>query len=206
MRSPGGHPLFARFYDSWLAGVIERGKLGALRHDLVAQADGVVLDLGSGTGQNLPHLGSSVTRVHLVEPDPHMVRRLRPRVPRNGVVHQAPGEDLPLDDAGVDTVLATLTLCTVDDLPRALAEIRRVLRPGGRMLVLEHVLSQDPRLAGWQARLRTPWRWAGGGCNLDRETATTLADNGFDTSALRRFRIAGTWPAEEWVSGVVTRW
>jgi ubiquinone/menaquinone biosynthesis C-methylase UbiE len=200
----GGHPLFARFYDSWLAGALDTGRIGDIRRELVAQAAGVVLDLGCGTGQNLPHLGAAATRIHLVEPDPHMLRLLRPRVPEHGVVHQAVGEDLPLAGASIDTVLATLTLCTVSNLPRVLAEIRRVLRSGGRVLVLEHVLAQDPRLAGWQARLRAPWRWIGGGCTIDRETAQAMADNGFDTSGLQRVQIPRAWPASEWVTGVAS--
>jgi SAM-dependent methyltransferase len=172
---------------------------------LVVQAHGVVLDLGAGIGLNLPHLGPAVTGVHLVEPDPHMIRRLRPRVPEHGVVHQAGGERLPLPAASVDTVLATLTLCTVDDPPAVLAELRRVLRPGGRVLVLEHVLSLDPRLAWWQNHLRVPWRCAGAGCNPNRDTVTALDQAGFDTSGLTRFRVPGSLLTAEWVTGAVER-
>jgi len=197
-----GHPVFAAAY-AWGSGWLEGGRLGAARRELLAQARGVVLDLGAGIGANLPHLGPAVSRVHLVEPDPHMVRRLRPRVPRHGVVHQTRGESLPLDDASVDTVLATLTLCSVDDPPAVLAELRRVLRSGGRVLVLEHVLSDDPGLARRQLRYRRPWQVLGAGCRPDRDTAAALAEAGFDVAGLRRFQVRGSLLAAEWVTGSV---
>ena len=93
-------------------------------------------------------------------------------------MHEVGAERLPLADRSADTVLATLTLCTVQDLPLALSEIRRVLRPDGRVVVLEHVLSQDPGLASWQRRLSGPWGWLGGGCSPVRTTGDALADGG----------------------------
>jgi ubiquinone/menaquinone biosynthesis C-methylase UbiE len=113
------------------------------------------------------------------------------RVPPRSVVHEMGAETLPFADASIDTVLATLTLCTVDDLEVSAQEIRRVLRPGGSLLVLEHVRSLDLRTAVWQERWKKPWRWAGGGCNLDRETGEALAEAGFETSDLRRVTLPG---------------
>jgi SAM-dependent methyltransferase len=197
-----GHPVFAAMYAR-MATSLEAGRIGAARRSLLANATGVTLDLGAGIGLNLPHLPPAVTVVHLVEPDPHMIRRLQPGAPEHAVVHQAAGEDLPLPDAGVDTVLATLTLCTVTDLPRVLGEIRRVLRPGGRLLVLEHVLSVRADRARWQNLLQAPWRAAGGGCYPNRDTVRALEGGGFDVSGLSRFSIRGGLLAPEWVTGVI---
>jgi ubiquinone/menaquinone biosynthesis C-methylase UbiE len=205
-----GHPVFAAWYQL-IARSIEAGPLGQARRELVSTADGVVVDLGTGIGLNLPHLGPAVSHVHAVEPDPHMVRRLRPALDAfaagsGGVsvdVHAVGAERLPLPDRSADTVLATLTLCTVRDLQAVAGEIRRVLRPGGRLVVLEHVLSQDPRVAGWQRRLRRPWGWFGGGCSPVRETGEVLSANGFDVSSLRRLTVPGPPVTREWIAGEV---
>jgi ubiquinone/menaquinone biosynthesis C-methylase UbiE len=194
------HPVFAALYPRMARG-IEAGPIGAARRALLASARGVVVDLGSGVGLNLPHLGPDVTTVHAVEPDPHMVRRLTPKLPQGAVVHQVGAETLPLPDASVDTVLATLTLCTVQDPAAAVREIRRVLRPDGQVLVLEHVRSTDPRLAAWQHRPRLPWRWFGAGCNPTRDTAAAFAAAGFDTVMLRRIDVPGLPLTREWITG-----
>jgi ubiquinone/menaquinone biosynthesis C-methylase UbiE len=199
----GGHRLFAEIYGRF-GDSLEGGRIGAVRRELVVQATGVVLDLGAGAGANLPLLSDAVDTVHAVEPDPYMIRYLRRRLPENAVVHQARGEALPLDDGSIDTVLTTLTLCTVQDMPQVLAEIRRVLRPGGRVLVLEHVLASRPRQARLQRLFKGPWRWAGAGCNPDRDTAAALAEAGFDTGGLRRFGVRGTVLAPEWITGVAS--
>jgi SAM-dependent methyltransferase len=213
-----GHPVFAALYPRMARG-FEAGPIGAARRDLLAGAGGVVVDLGAGIGLNLPHLlpppggkpraGPAVTSVHLVEPDPHMVRRLRADLPAHAApgqitVHQVRAEQLPLPDGSVDTVLATLTLCTVGDVPAAVEQIRRVLRPAGRLLVLEHVRSVKPGLAAWQNGLSGPWRWFGAGCHPDRDTAAALAEAGFDTSGLTRLTVPGITLAREWITGPVT--
>jgi SAM-dependent methyltransferase len=118
-------------------------------------------------------------------------------------VHAVGAERLPLPDGSADTALATLTLCTVQDLQASAAEIRRVLRPGGQVVVLEHVLSTDPRAAAWQRRLRRPWGWFGGGCSPVRETGEVLSANGFDVSSLRRITVPGPPVTREWIAGTV---
>jgi len=197
------HPIFAALYQR-LSRPLEAGPVGEARRALLAGARGVVVDLGAGVGSNLPHLGPAVTMVHVVEPDPHMLRRLTPNLLRGTVVHPERAETLPLPDASVDTVLATLTLCTVQDPVAAVAEIRRVLRPGGQVLVLEHVVSLNPRRAVWQRRVRGPWRWFVAGCNPARDTSGTFAAAGFDTGSLRGFEVPGMPLTPEWLTGAIT--
>lgn len=202
--SPGrtrrGHPVFAALYRRMITPV-EAGPVGRARAALLTHARGVVVDLGAGIGLNLPLLGDDVTEAHLVEPDPHMLRRLDPHLPAHAHVHQAVAEDLPLPDGSADTVLATLTLCTVDDLQAAVAEIRRVLRPAGQVLVLEHVRSLDAGTARWQDRLQGPWRWFVGGCNPNRDTTAALSAAGFDTSPLTRLQVPGAPLTRDWITG-----
>lgn len=196
--------MFAAVYGRMMRAV-EAGPLGDLRRDLVGGARGEVVDLGAGVGLNLPHLGPAVTRLHAVEPDPSMVRRLRSALPDGALLHEAVAEALPLPDASVDTVLATLTLCTVDDPVAATGEIARVLRPGGQVVVLEHVLAEDPGLAAWQRRLRRPWGWFSGGCHPARDTAAALAAAGLDPSPLRRVTVPDGGLVREWLAGVLVR-
>ncbi len=201
-----GHPVFAAVYGV-MARSMEAGPIGVARRELLVGARGVVVDLGAGIGLNLPHLGPAVTDVHLVEPDPHMVRRLERRVQDETgpqlTVHPVGAEALPLPDGSVDTVLATLTLCTVADLGASIAEIRRVLRPEGQVLVLEHVRSTDARVARRQDLWHGPWRWFAAGCQSNRDTSATLAAAGFDVSALTRFAVPGLSATKEWVTGAL---
>ncbi len=167
----------------------EAGPLGRHRAGLVARARGVTLDIGAGTGANLVHLPPAVTDLHLLEPDPHMRARLARVAPGSAVVHPVGGEDVPLPGASVDTVLLTLSMCSVDDPAAVAAEIRRVLRPGGQVLVLEHVRSEDPTTARWQRRLDPVYTRLAGGCHLDRDTGGVLGAAGLDTSGLRAAQI-----------------
>jgi ubiquinone/menaquinone biosynthesis C-methylase UbiE len=184
-----GHPIFAAIYDRLLASSEDAG-LADMRASVLARASGRTLELGAGTGANAAHYPAAVTEVVLTEPDPHMARRLRDKLAAEppGLeyeVVETDAEHLPYDDDSFDTVVSTLVLCTVDDPTRVGAEIARVLRPGGSLLVLEHV--RDPRegrLGSWQDRLERPWGWFSGGCHPNRDTAATLAAAGFDVSEL----------------------
>ena len=181
--------IFARFYDRALAGT-ERAGLTERRRRLLREAHGDVIELGAGTGLNLEHYPAEVRRLVLVEPEAPMARRLAKRVReagRGGVeIVPAGAEALPLPDASFDFAVCTLVLCTVADLPLALAELRRVLRPGGRLLFLEHVRATDPALARRQDRLHPLWvRW-GHGCHCNRDTAAAIAAAGFEIAALER--------------------
>jgi SAM-dependent methyltransferase len=178
------HPLFARFYDRMTAGA-ERGGLAEMRRELLGAASGRTLELGAGTGHNLPFYTDAVTELVLAEPDPHMAKRLRAKLAEEGTragassVIEVPAEELPFDDGGFDTVVATLVLCTVRDPERAAAEARRVLVEGGTFLFLEHVRSSSRRLAWWQDRLQRPWGFFAGGCHPNRATDQLLAGAGF---------------------------
>jgi ubiquinone/menaquinone biosynthesis C-methylase UbiE len=168
--------LSATLYDPffWLS---ERAGLAARRRALVQQAAGRVLEIGAGTGLNLRHYPDTVDLV-LSEPEPAMADRLRDRVAKLGrpaTVVLSGAEALPFPDDEFDTVVSTLVLCTVPDQDAALREISRVLKPGGRLLFMEHIRSGSPRWARWQDRLNTPWRAFAEGCNCNRATLDMLA-------------------------------
>jgi ubiquinone/menaquinone biosynthesis C-methylase UbiE len=178
--------FFAATYDHQIKR-IEQAGLGALRHDLLAEVSGRVLEVGGGTGANLVHYGPSVTSLTVTEPEVPMLKRLERRVRDQSpttTVLRAPAEDLPFEDGSFDVVVSTLVLCGVDDQPRAVREIRRVLRPGGRLLFLEHVRSSDPELARKQDRIN----WLNQlvvCCDCNRPTLETIEGAGFCVTTLQ---------------------
>jgi ubiquinone/menaquinone biosynthesis C-methylase UbiE len=178
---------FARFYDPFLwAG--ERTVLRDLRSSVCRRARGVTVEIGGGTGLNVPHYRDDLDDLVFLEPDTAMRARLVQRVRRErpaARVVDAPAERLPFADGSVDTVVSTLVLGTVDDPDAALAEIGRVLRPGGQMLFVEHVRAASPALARWQDRLAGPWRRFAQGCRCNRATASLMAANGFALGELQ---------------------
>jgi ubiquinone/menaquinone biosynthesis C-methylase UbiE len=182
---------FAALYDRGLKATEEAG-LRQVRRELLAGAEGRVLELGAGTGINLDLYAEAVEDLTLVEPDPHMAKRLRARLAestRRATVLEAPAERLPLDNDSFDTVVATLVLCTIPDPAAALAEAARVLKPGGRLLFIEHVRAESPGLARWQDRLEKPWRFLGDGCHCNRDTVATISASPFEIGALERDRM-----------------
>jgi SAM-dependent methyltransferase len=202
------HRIFAAIYDRLLADS-EKGGLREMRAQLLRDATGRTLELGAGTGHNLPHYGTSVTELVLTEPDRFMASRLRkhlaaePPEPTSVQVIDAPAEHLPFEDGSFDTLVATLVLCTVEDPAHAVAEARRVLRPGGTLLYLEHVRSPDSeRLARWQDRVERPWGWFAGGCHPNRATGDMLPAAGFEVDRVKRdsFPKAGWAP---WVRPLI---
>jgi ubiquinone/menaquinone biosynthesis C-methylase UbiE len=172
--------LFAMTYDRQMART-ERAGLRDLRRGLLAAASGQVLEIGGGTGANLPWYGPEVQSLTITEPEAPMVRRLerhaREQAPLARVL-RAPAEDLPFDDGAFDVVVSTLVLCGVSDQPRALRQIRRVLRPGGRLLFLEHVRSGDARLARRQDRMNWMNRLVVR-CDCNRPTLASIQQAGF---------------------------
>jgi ubiquinone/menaquinone biosynthesis C-methylase UbiE len=182
-----GHRFFAAIYDRLLNSTEDAG-LREMRGELLAAAEGRTLELGAGTGLNLEHYPAAVERLVVTEPDPHMARRLRARIAAEGdrdvEVVECDAEALPFDDASFDSVVSTLVLCSVEEPERALGEAVRVLRRGGRLLFLEHVRSDDPRLARWQDRLERPWGFFSAGCHPNRPTQVTLASSALEIESL----------------------
>lgn len=181
-------PAFARRYDR-LTGRMEDAWLRAARSELLADLSGTVLELGAGTGRNLDHYPDSVERLILTEPTAAMRDLLRTRVAEVGrsfdvEIVDAMADRLPYSDGTADAVVSTLVLCSVPALGPAVAEIRRVLRPGGELRLIEHVAAER----GWAHRLQTRldpvWTWLEGSCHLDHETRTALAAGGFDVSGV----------------------
>lgn len=172
----GGHPWFAAVYDRMMAGA-ERTVLRPARADLAGGARGRVLDLGAGTGANFPFFGPGATDLHATEPDPYMRKRAAERARETGrpiALHDAPAEALPFPDGHFDAVVATLVLCTVDDPARALAEIVRVLRPGGELRFYEHVRSPGPLASRAQDWLAPLWRRLAAGCHPNRDSVRLI--------------------------------
>jgi len=166
--------------------------MASLRRGLVCQARGRVLELGAGTGLNLPHYATGVEELVLTEPEPRMAKRLERRVKSGALrsrVVTAPAEELPFDDGSFDTVVATLVFCTVADPLSALREARRVLIDGGRLLFVEHVRAADGSpLERWQDRWYRPWRAFAYGCRCNQNTLELLEQTPLRITELRRER------------------
>jgi SAM-dependent methyltransferase len=172
--------VFAALYDR----IMRRGEESTMRRrrgELLAKARGRTLEIGAGTGANIPFYSDAVEDVILAEPFEPMRRRLERKLRHSGKsadTLDASAEEIPLDDESVDTIVSTLVLCTVDFPDRALAEIVRILRPDGQLLFIEHVRSHSPRAARWQDRLETPWRHFAAGCRCNRDTVASIAAAG----------------------------
>jgi ubiquinone/menaquinone biosynthesis C-methylase UbiE len=179
--------FFALTYDRQMAGTEQAG-LRAFRERLLCDAHGDVLEIGGGTGANLPCYGPDITSLTVTEPQPAMLRRLQRRVGAHhpsARVLRAPAEDLPFNDHSFDVAVSTLVLCGVDDQPRALRELRRVLRPGGQLLLIEHLRSTDPALARLQDRMNWLNRLVVC-CDCNRPTLDTIRQAGFTITQVER--------------------
>ncbi|MGZ4381990.1 MAG: class I SAM-dependent methyltransferase [Gaiellaceae bacterium] len=183
-----------RIYDA-LNGGLDRAGFAERRGQLVASLDGDVLEIGAGTGLNIAHYRDA-RRVVALEPDLAYTRRLRERAAESRVpveIVKGTGEALPFPDASFDHVVVTLALCSVTDLGRTLAEILRVLRPGGSLEFLEHVRGGGG-VARWQDRLTPLQRRVADGCHLNRDTAAEIEAAGFRVERLERFRLPAGHP------------
>lgn len=167
-----------------------------------------VVELGSGVGANLPYLAPGSTLL-AVEPNPAMHAALRRAARRHGVrleLHDAPAERLPLADASTDLVMSSLVLCSVSDPTQVVREVRRVLRPGGRFLFVEHVAAPEgSRLRGLQRLLRHPWAWCFEGCSCERDLASVVRAAGFADVRLESYRLRSPFlPFNTQIAGVAT--
>ena len=192
--------VFAALYDRSMRDTETYG-LADRRAALLGEARGRVVEIGAGTGLNLRHYPDAATELVLTEPEEPMARRLSDKLgelapaARARVVH-APAEDLPVEDGSADTVVTTLVLCTVADQRRSLEEIARVLKPGGRLLFIEHMRSDDPAEERLQDRIDPLWKRFAHGCRCNRDTPGALHASPLTVERLEPFRLR---KAPKWV-------
>jgi SAM-dependent methyltransferase len=189
------HPLFARMYQR-IAAAAEAAGAAEHRARLLADLSGRVVEVGAGNGMNFRHYPTSVTEVVAVEPEPYLRARAEEAAAQAAVpvrVLDGTSTSIPLADASVDAGVASLVLCSVPNQAAALAELRRVIRPGGELRFYEHVRASDDGRARWQRRVDPIWTRVAGGCHLTRDTERSIADAGFAIEASDRFDFAPVW-------------
>jgi ubiquinone/menaquinone biosynthesis C-methylase UbiE len=172
------------------------------RHQLLATAYGDVLEVGFGTGLNLPHYPAQVRRITTVDPNPGMHRLAQRRARRVGIAvdqRVLSGERLPFEDDRFDCAVSTFTLCSIADVGQALREVYRVLRPGGRLLLLEHGLSPEPNVRKWQRRLNWLEMRLADGCRLDRDVKGLVASCPFSSVGIEEFYLERMPPTHGYV-------
>jgi len=197
------------FYESrvlpWLLDLVMRNKEARrYRERVIPRATGRVLEVGIGSGLNLPFYGEGVEHLFALEPSPELRRivgRRLKEVPFTVEFLDRSAEEIPLEPGSVDTVVTTWTLCTIPDALRALMEMKRVLKPGGVLLFVEHGLAPDANVQAWQHRLNPLWNRIGGGCNLDRKIDELIARSGFRLAALETEYVKGLKPLSFTYSG-----
>ena len=191
MRVPfAANERFFAFYYPYLIGLSERAGQAETRRTLLTQAHGRTLEIGAGNGYNLPHYTAAVDELFVTEPSPFMLDHLRASLESDAPpvgswrLEQTGAEELPFADASFDTVVATFVHCTIPDPPRAIAEIARVLRPGGRYLFMEHVRSQNSLHGRLQDALEVPHRFIAAGCYPNRPTERWLRESALHVESL----------------------
>jgi len=169
------------------------------RKRIIPGARGRVLEIGIGSGLNLPfYNGQDVTHLTGIDPSREMWALNRidtDDLPFEVSFIRASAENIPAGNHSYDSVVTTYTLCTIPDTIRALAEIRRILKPTGRLIFCEHGLAPDPRVRRWQNRFNPIWKLIGGGCNLNRDIRAIITGNGFHIASLKNYYIPGWKPA-----------
>ncbi|MEP4077320.1 class I SAM-dependent methyltransferase [Haloferula sp.] len=178
------HRAFPAAYD-FLMGM---GRLDARREESLKPVRGRILEIGIGTGRNLPFYPADIDRIAGVDSNPGMLRQLERKRARSAIeleLHHASADEMPFPDASFDTVVSTHVLCSLPNRPKALAEIQRVLRPNGRFVFLEHGLSPDAAVAKWQRRLNVVQKRFAVGCLLDVPVKDELESAGFSFESLR---------------------
>jgi ubiquinone/menaquinone biosynthesis C-methylase UbiE len=175
------------FYDTWLMPrlchlAMRTKRLVPPRQRVVGAAEGDVLEIGIGSGLNFPYYGPHVRRVIGLEPSPQLIGMARRSAAKSAVPTvflEASAEEMPLDARSVDTIVMTWVGCSIPNVEAALHEMRRVLRPGGRLLFVEHGLSPDANVARWQDRLNPYWQRISGGCHMNRRIVDLMPSAGF---------------------------
>jgi len=197
------------FYDRqilpWLIDLCMRNKEAQrYRERVIPLATGRVLEVGIGSGLNLPFYGAGVRHLFALEPSPQLrsMAGRRAKGARFTVEFlDRSAEEIPLERASVETVVTTWTLCSIPDPIGALQEMKRVLKPGGVLLFVEHGLAPDPGVRAWQRRLNPLWNRIGGGCNLNREIDNLIVQSGFQLAALETEYVKGPKPMSFTYSG-----
>ena len=190
------------FYDRWVLPtildlVMRQSQLEKYRREAVGAASGLVLEVGVGSGLNFPFYGKQVEIVFGIDPSPRLLAIARRRADAAGFraeLLQGLGTAIPLSDSTIDTVVMTWTLCSIIGPLAALREMRRVLKPGGKLLFVEHGLSPEPGIERWQHRLTPIWCHLAGGCHLDRKVDDLIRSAGFDLTDLRTEYASGPRP------------
>jgi ubiquinone/menaquinone biosynthesis C-methylase UbiE len=162
------------------------------RRRTLARATGRILEIGFGTGRNLPYYPPGVQRIEAIDPDVDLDRYSQPRIAASSIAvdfHHLDAQHLPFEDARFDTVVCTLTLCSIADVAHALCEVKRVLKPGGQFLFLEHGLSPDPAVVRWQRRLNPLQQRLGGGCHLDRDSVALVREAGLQLGDVEQYYL-----------------
>lgn len=181
-----GHRWFAAIYDKMLASE-EKKFLGAIRQEMLKDLTGEVLEIGAGTGANFKYYPKAA-HVTATEPDPYMLERAKRKATEAEAaitVQQVAAENLPFPDSSFDFVIDTLVLCSVNNPRKVLAELKRVLKPGGQLRLYEHVRYKNPIGALSQDLISPVWQWFGAGCHPNRNTERNLRDAGFELSDVR---------------------
>lgn len=183
--------LYSKYiFPTLLEIALNRKEVRPLRSELLLQAHGNVLEIGFGTGLNLPHYPLNIERLTVVEPNEGMRGRALKRIKKSGLTiepHVLRGECLPFSDESFDTVVSTFTLCSIADEMSALREVFRVLKSRGKFLFLEHGLADQNAVQVWQRRLTPLNRCIADGCHLDRNIENLIADSGFKIAQLKKY-------------------
>jgi SAM-dependent methyltransferase len=190
------HPIFARVFNR-LSRVMEK-EAGPYRHEMLANLSGTVVEVGAGNGINFSHYPASVERVIALEPEPYLRAKAQAAAAAATVpvtVEAATADALPVESGAADAVVASLVLCSVADPGPAIAELRRVLKPGGELRFLEHVRSDRARKAGFQRTLDRSGAWPllAGGCHCSRDTVGAIEAAGFTVTKLRHVDLGPSW-------------
>ena len=167
--------------------VMTTGQMKKRRSQLLADVSGDIFEIGFGTGLNLPFYPEGVQEITTVDINPGMNRRAQKRIAESGItVHMniLSAESLPMDDETFDSVVCTWTLCSIENVEKALSEVRRILRPGGKFFFVEHDASPDPKVRRLQDRLNSFWGIIGDGCNLNRNAEELIQDQHFEITSL----------------------
>jgi ubiquinone/menaquinone biosynthesis C-methylase UbiE len=208
-KNPPQAGLYTRYLLPWLIDLAMRQRvLQPYRLQTVSAARGRVVEIGLGSGLNLPFYPPQVERLYGVEPSPPLLQRAARRassLPFPVELLAQSGETLPLADASVDTVVTTWTLCTIAEIMATLQEMRRVLVPGGRLLFAEHGLAPDPSVATWQRRLTPLWQRLAGGCHLNRPIDAFIRTAGFTMTTLQTTYLPGPRPWTYFYCGIAVR-